>query len=232
LAQAHRCGKAKIRCPELDSSQVGLCGLVRDENQSGLRSSVMHCGKGTQQHSLVPPPSGAGDHSRGALAEPDERIAAFHPTNPLDYTVEPWISQHSDSLGGNSEVGESLGIVVRCCGRSRNHLIAGRQKGTGRPAAPSTPRTDCGAHDRYFGSRSGGTSGELRPEIQLGEDQQAGLEDSEEPVHRAWKIVGEIIGCVDRQAGRQALGRRAEVGVDDLALGKPAAQLHDDALGL
>jgi hypothetical protein len=77
-----------------------------------------------------------------------------------------------------------------------------------------------------------GSGGKLRPQVHLGEHQEIGLERREQTIHVLGDVVGQVISGVGLDPGGQACGRRAEVGVNNLALGAAATKLSQHCFGL
>ena len=190
----------------LQSGQVLRGWLVGYQDEPGLGMVTMQLRQGIDQDGFIGGPGRAGHESWGALPEAEEWIVRGHGPHPVEDTVEPGVPQDPDSVPRKPQSFQS-GCVSRgdgaCCG---DRSVSRLQQRPGGPAKAATPGPDGRSNQRYFNTAGSSSGGQLGPDIQLGKDQQIGLERLDQPINGRWEVIGEIVGRIGCDLRRQSLG--------------------------
>ena len=201
--------------------RVGSCGT---RIRRALRVPAPDAGEGRRSTRLVRRPGGARHQGRRAAPEAGAggRRAAPRPLARARCRTADRPGRGSAPPARPAERAGSASSSAMAAGR-RHRLVARREQrsarasGAGRsPGSRLRPRSPprCRSSQPGWPARARGRAWR-RP----GDPAQRG----EQAVRVLGKIVGQVVGRVHREAARQCLGRGAEMGVDELAVGHEAA---------
>jgi hypothetical protein len=108
----------------------------------------------------------------------------------VDHAVETRIAKHPDPSASHSQSREAIGIFLRDGCRCGYRSISGLQQPSSGPAKPATPRTYRRRDNGDFHCGRSRSGREFGPDVELGEDEEIGLEPAEQTIYVQRKVVG------------------------------------------
>jgi len=110
--------------------------------------------------------------------------------HPLSDAVEPGITKDSNPIASHSQTREAIRIFFRDGCRRGYSPIAGFQKPPSRPPEPAAARTYGGRHDSNLDTRGGRSGCKFRPDVELDEHEEIGLQGAKQTIYVRREIVG------------------------------------------
>jgi hypothetical protein len=160
---------------------------------AGIRTLLPQARDGAEENRFVSRPGRAGYHGGRASSKAKQRVVPTNRSDSVQHTVASGISQHPDPLWVDAETLEPMSIFRSDHGGGRYCTISWLQEGTDWPPETAAVLTHRSRHDSHIHPTSGGTSGELSPDIQLGKYQEIRFEGVEQAVYVCREIVGQVV---------------------------------------
>jgi len=230
--QSQRPGKPRGGRNLFDSRQVVFDRLVRHKDEPGMGVDAPDAGICLEKHGFVLGPRRACYQRRGPLTEAEQWVLSTGCSNLLQDAVEAGVAENSDTVRYYAEPGQAIPIIGGHRRGCRHNSIPWLEEGAGGPPKARALWADSACNYGDMCAPAEGSGGKLRPQVQLGEHQEIGFECREQPVHVLGDVVGQVIGCVGVDPGGEPCGRRAEVSVNNLALGAASTKLSQHCFGL
>jgi hypothetical protein len=155
---------------------------------------------------LIGRPGGTRHKCRRTPAKAKERLVWRNAAHSFCHAVETWVAQDSNALRQHPELLEAAPVFLSDDCRRGHGTVTRTENVPNRFSKPAAPGTHGSGNQRNPGSGISGAGRQLRPHIQLYENEEIGRQRSKQESHLTSQIPGQVIRHVGFDVPSELLG--------------------------
>lgn len=224
---------AGLHCGEFKSSSDGpdcchgiIGGVMGYESESCIGVTLPDLLKGPEEMPFVVPPR-TPRHEQHRVSRARHRVA-----ESCKYAVDSRVSGDADSIPLRTETYDPIVITNIDHPDAVERLVASRGEDAARPAEAPAPGVDGPRDQGGLAADPMDSGGQLRPEIELTEDDEGGTDGGEGTFDIPLSVVRDVAAEVGAKEFPDPFGRGGKMRRDGLEVGAEGAERVEDRDGL